>query len=218
MHFAISLARCLTLHDSAPRYRRFSVRVRSPAGHRYNNPRMLIRLAAEHCRSTLSRARKWDPCPLSGLWLHLEDLINPVFHHREKIPMMDTWKMLTSLHHSCVGGEMLFNRLKYSESDWMGTRVSIFLAAAFDALIGIREGVLDPRFLPQSSRERKHNYFIRLYPEQRHRSVFKKLMERMKILQAVQVLAPRFRLYGTSIPNIVNAGGSALCIHKDLLT
>ena len=38
-----------------------------------------------------------------------------------------------------------------------------------------------------------------------------------EFLQAIQVLAPRFRLYGTSIPNNANAGGSGTCIHKDLL-
>ena len=38
-----------------------------------------------------------------------------------------------------------------------------------------------------------------------------------EFLQAVQVLAPRFRLYGTFIPGNANAGGSAICIHKDLL-
>ena len=32
-----------------------------------------------------------------------------------------------------------------------------------------------------------------------------------------QVLSPRFQLYGTFIPGNANSGGSALCIHKDLL-
>ena len=36
-------------------------------------------------------------------------------------------------------------------------------------------------------------------------------------LQAIQVLAPRFLLYGTFIPGNENAGGSAVCIHKYLL-
>ena len=38
-----------------------------------------------------------------------------------------------------------------------------------------------------------------------------------EFLQAIQVLAPRFRLFGTSLPDDENAGGSAICIHKDLL-
>ena len=36
-------------------------------------------------------------------------------------------------------------------------------------------------------------------------------------LQAIQVLAPRLRFYGTFIPVNENAGGSAICIHRDLL-
>ena len=36
-------------------------------------------------------------------------------------------------------------------------------------------------------------------------------------LQANQVLAPRFLFFGTFIPNNENAGGSAICIHKELL-
>ena len=51
------------------------------------------------------------------------------------------------LFHIYVGGAMLFNHLKYSESSGIGTRVSVFLTAAFDALLGIREGLLDSRLL-----------------------------------------------------------------------
>ena len=36
-------------------------------------------------------------------------------------------------------------------------------------------------------------------------------------LKAFQVLAPRCRFFGTFIPDNENAGGSAICIHKDLL-
>ena len=38
-----------------------------------------------------------------------------------------------------------------------------------------------------------------------------------EFLQAIQVLAPQFRLFGTFLPNNENAGGSAICIHRDLL-
>ena len=38
-----------------------------------------------------------------------------------------------------------------------------------------------------------------------------------EFLQAIQVLAPRFRLCGTFLPDNENAGGSAICIHRDLL-
>ena len=82
---------------------------------------------------------------------------------------------------------MLSNRLEYSEAGGIGTRVSILLTAAFDALLGKREGLLGHRFL-------------RNLPGKENTT-----------------LAPRFRLFGTFIPNNVNAGGSAVWIHKNLL-
>ena len=42
-------------------------------------------------------------------------------------------------------------------------------------------------------------------------------MERDEFLQVIQVVAPRFRLFGTILPDNVKAGGSAICIHWDLL-
>ena len=42
-------------------------------------------------------------------------------------------------------------------------------------------------------------------------------MGRTSFLHALQVLVPRFQLYGTFVPNNANAGGSAICIQKDLL-
>ena len=40
---------------------------------------------------------------------------------------------------------------------------------------------------------------------------------REEFFQAIQVLAPRFRLFGTFLPDNGNAGGSAICIQRDLL-
>ena len=68
--------------------------------------------------------------------------------------------MLILLLHNCVGGAMVFNCLKDSEYGWRGTRVSIFLMAVCDALLGTREGLSDPR--PLHNLPGKHNYFKRL--------------------------------------------------------
>ena len=38
-----------------------------------------------------------------------------------------------------------------------------------------------------------------------------------EFLHALQIQAPRFQLFGTLIPNNAIAGGSAMCIHKDLV-
>ena len=45
----------------------------------------------------------------------------------------------------------------------------------------------------------------------------RKYMEKDEVLQAIQVLGPRFRLFGTFLPDKEKAGGSAICIHRDLL-
>ena len=71
-------------------------------------------------------------------------------------------------------------------------------------------------FPPQSSRERKHIYFKRL-TQNNDIVCCQEIHGKDEFLQAFQVLAPRFRLYGTFIPNNANAGGSAIRIHKDLL-
>ena len=57
----------------------------------------------------------------------------------------------------------------------------------------------------------------------------KKLVDRKNIIclqevhgkdefpQAIQVWAPEFRLFGSFLPDNENAGGPAICIHRDLL-
>ena len=132
--------------------------------------------------------------------------MNLVCHRRIKILMMDTWKMCIFLSLTYVGGEMLLNRPKYRESVWTGTLVPIFLKAVFDVLPGIREGLLDLRLLHNVPG--KGNPLLPAAQEQRHRLFHGK----DEFLQAIQVLAPRFRLYVTFMPN--NASVRTSCLMK----
>ena len=125
------------------------------------------------------------------------------------------WRISRSVC-GALGSARLFNRLKYSEFARIGTRVPIFLKAVFDVLPGIRVVLLDTRLPHNPSRERKHNYFKRL-TQNNDIVCFQEIHGKDEFLQAIQVLAPRFRQYGTFTPNNANAGGSAVCIHKDLL-
>ena len=68
----------------------------------------------------------------------------------------------------------------------------------------------------QISRERKHNYFSRLI-ENNNIICLQEVHGKDEFLHALQVLAPRFQLFGTFIPDNANAGGSAICILEDLL-
>ena len=71
---------------------------------------------------------------------------------------------------------MLFNRLKYSESGWMGTREPIFLNPVFCVLPGIREGLLDPR-CPNILSGKENTITSFDLPRTTTSSVFKKLRE-----------------------------------------
>ena len=78
------------------------------------------------------------------------------------------------------------------------TRASIFLVTAFDASPGTREGLLD-HLLHQFSSEMNNNYFTR---NDKNNIIFiQGIHGKHEFLQAIQVLHPQFRLYGTFIPN-----------------
>ena len=71
-------------------------------------------------------------------------------------------------------------------------------------------------FSSQKNRELKLKYFRKLF-DNNNPLRLQEVHGKDAYLQAVQVLAPRCRFFGTFIPGNENAGGSAICIHKDLL-
>ena len=66
------------------------------------------------------------------------------------------------------------------------------------------------------NREFKLKYFKKLL-DNNNIVCLQEVHGKEEFLQAVQVLAPRFRLFGTFLPDNENAGGSAICIHRDFL-
>ena len=64
--------------------------------------------------------------------------------------------------------------------------------------------------------EEKHAYFTR-FAKENDVICRQGIHGKDEFLQAIQVLVPQFRLFGTFIPNKKSAGGSAICIHKSLL-
>ena len=99
------------------------------------NQRYRFDLLQRRCRPSPLNAYKCGPCPLSGRWLHLQDLINPALHFPMKVPITNIQKAFFQLT----------DHLKYNEVVWIGTRASIFLMAVFDVLRGIQEVLLDLR-------------------------------------------------------------------------
>ena len=79
---------------------------------------------------------------------------------------------------------------------------------AFDALHGTREGLLDA--LLHHSFPGKENNYSTLLAKNNNIICRQEIDGKHEFLQAIQVLAPQFRLYGMFIPNNLNAGGSVI--------
>ena len=110
---------------------------------------------------------------------------------------------------------MLFNRFKYTEVVWIGTRVPIFLKAVFDVSPGIREGLLYPR-LPHNLPGKGNTTTLFGLPRATTSSVFKKIMGRMNFSRLFRYW-PRDSSFLVRIYPIMRTQVVRLCIHKDLL-
>ena len=69
-------------------------------------------------------------------------------------------------------------------------------------------GLVGSVFSRQRNREFKLKYLKRLFDQEVH--------GKDEYLQAIQVLATQFQFFGTFIVDNENAGGSAICIHRNL--
>ena len=108
---------------------------------------------------------------------------------------------------------MLFNHLNYNEVVWIGVYIP---EGGLRCVIWNTRGFIGSPSSSQTSRERKHNYFSRLTGSN-DIICLQEINWKDEFLHALQVLAPRFQLFGRFIPDNANAGGSAICIHIDLL-
>ena len=77
-------------------------------------------------------------------------------------------------------------------------------------------GLVGSVFSRQRNREFKLKYLKKLL-DNNNIICLPEVHGKDEYLQAIQVLAPRFRFFGTFILRNENAGGSAICIHRDLL-
>ena len=83
-------------------------------------------------------------------------------------------------------------------------------------LLGTPGALLNLFFSRQRNREFKPNHLEKLLD---HNNIIclEEVHGKDEFLQDIQVLAPQFRSCGTFLPVNENAGGSAICIHRDLL-
>ena len=125
-------------------------------------------------------------------------------------------KTFFQLSHIYVGGAMLFNHLRYSKILRVGIHVATSLMAVCDVLLGTL-GVSLGRFFLHKETENSSSTISGNSLKTTMSSVSRRYTGRMRFLQAIQVWAPRFKLFGTFILGNENPGVSATCIHKDLL-
>ena len=95
--------------------------------------------------------------------------------------------------------------------------VAISLTDVCGVLLGTPKVSLD-RFLPSRRTENSVKYLKKLF-DNNNILCLQEVRGRDEYLQAIQVLAPRFLFFwvGNFFPGNENAGGSAICIHKDML-
>ena len=87
---------------------------------------------------------------------------------------------------------------------------------ACDVLLGTPGASLD-LFSPDKRTENSNSPIFKKLLDKNNIICLQEVHGKDEFLQAIQVLAPRFRLFGTFLPDDENAGGSAMCIHKGLL-
>ena len=124
--------------------------------------------------------------------------------------------VLVVVLHIIVGDAMPCSRLKCSGTSRPGTRVSTFRLEACDASHGIREGFLGPLppFKPPGNRCK---FTSNGWPGNNDIFCLQETHGKDEFLQALQVQHTQFRMFGTFVSDNVNAGGSAIFIHKNLL-
>ena len=111
---------------------------------------------------------------------------------------------------------MLFNdNRRYYNVLKDGMDVALSFPKAYGALRGTPEVSLD--LSRRSNREFKLKYLKRLFDASKNILCLQEVHGKDEYLQAIQVLDPRFRFFVIFIPGNENAGGSAVCIHTDLL-
>ena len=86
----------------------------------------------------------------------------------------------------------------------------------YDVILGTLGVSLGRFFSSQKNRELKLKYFRKLL-DNNNIMCLQEVHGKDEFLQAIQVLAPRLKFFGTFIPGNENAGGSAIRIHKELL-
>ena len=88
-----------------------------------------------------------------------------------------------------------------------------FLSEGLRCITWNTRGLVGSVFSRQKNRDFKLKYLKKLLDY--NIICLQEVHGKNEFLQAIRVLAPRFRLFGTFLPDNENAEGSAICIHRD---
>ena len=184
---ATSVVRCLTLKDSAPRYRKDPL---YECGRPHDTLSYLFFTALwlRQSQSILTQAQQTNDTDTTCYKTLLTNSVTCL----QVVPMSLVWRVaqpagfgqssLSPSHEDpngkyrvtlfqplriYAGGATHFNHLKYNEVVWIGTRVSIFLMAVFCVLPGILDVLLDLRLLHKFP-ENRSIFFQTIYRKQQH--------------------------------------------------
>ena len=158
-----------------------------------------------------------DPCPWIGQRIQLQDSSNPDLRSLPKFPATINNETLFQLPHVPVGDRILFKHHCKNHSviaSWY--TCGHFPDGSLRCIAWNARGLFGSVLSSQINRELKLKYLSRLLDND-DIICLQEAHGKDEFLQAIQVLAPRFRLFGTFFPDNENAGGSAsFCIHEDL--
>ena len=158
----------------------------------------------------MPHACKWGPCPWIGLLILLVDTILPDPRFLPGVPSGEQQRgaFPDSIHSRWRQGALqaqphILQRI--AGCDGCGP----FLSESLRCITWNTRGPSSPDRRIESSKT--------LGQQQQQHYLSPGSAGKGEFLQAIQVLAPRFRLFGTFLLDNENAGGSAICIHRDLL-
>ena len=147
----------------------------------------------------------------------LQNSINPDLLSPLKILLLTNNEASSQVPHVPVGDRMLLNNhLRYCRVLQVGMYCGHFLDGGLRCIAWKTRGLIGSVFSKQKNRECKLKYLKKLF-DNNNILCLQEVHGRDEYLQAIEVLAPRFRFFGTSFRGNENAGGSAVCIHLDLL-
>ena len=167
---------------------------------RLRQQRILISHVLRRSCSKVSFASQEDPCPWIGLLILLADPILPDHRFVLMFPVANNHEVLFQLLYALSGDRVLFKHSRrYYNILQGGMDVAPSFPKAYDVLLGTPGALLD-QFSPDKGIENSNSNISKKLLDHNNIICLQEVHGKDEFLQAIQVLAPRFRLFGTFLP------------------